>query len=737
VNQVLRRIFRSPALVGALLACLCAGLCALHRVGHELRFLERLERDTLDLRFQWRGPVPTRDATVIVALDDKTLAEMPALAERREGTARLIRAVAGYGPVAIGVDGFYTSPEQLLSEALVADVSRYLSERPGSTDPASALLRRVEAETAGDAALVAAIADAGKVVLAMHLADDRDPLPDDPALARGRYGQELLGRHQPSATERGALSLPQFNAAARALGVVTIYEDDDHTVREMLFARRVGDAVYGPLVVPLLALQQGVSQAETAYLPDARRVQIGPLRVPLTRWDGLLLNFRGPVRSFPQVSAVDVVTGRIDPAALRGKIVLMGVTYFGHDTVRTPFGGNMSGVELHATAIDTILGGDALVRSSPPLDAFTCLLSGLLVALLFAGRLRLGPGLRVGGVLVVAAADLAVAWGLFLGFQRWHGLVWPLLTVALVGGVGLALAYVGEAVQRVRLRRTFAHYLGAEVLEELLADPRLLDLGGARRELTVLFSDIRDFTGLAERLTPEELVALLNVYLTPMTEEVLVRGGYLDKYIGDAVMAVYGAPVPKPDHAARALATAAAMRVALTRLEPSLGARGIALKIGVGVNTGEMVVGNMGSRERFDYTVVGDAVNLASRLEGLTKVYGVFCVVGPQTRDAAPAGYRFRELDLVRVKGKAHPVAIHELLAGPDVVVAEYRELGLWQPALAAYRAGDFAAARAGFAAFAAANPSDLVVGLYGERLADLGDVAPPDWDGVITYQRK
>ena len=340
-------------------------------------------------------------------------------------------------------------------------------------------------------------------------------------------------------------------------------------------------------------------------------------------------------------------------------------------------------------------------------------------------------------VAAVAGAVVGLAWGLFLGADRWHGVVWPLISVALVGGVGLAMAYVGEAVQRARLRRTFAHYLGAEVLEELLADPRLLDLGGARRELTVLFSDIRDFTGLAERLTPEELVALLNVYLTPMTEEVLVRGGYLDKYIGDAVMAVYGAPVPKPDHAARALATAAAMHRALALLAPSLRARGIELRIGVGINTGEMVVGNMGSRERFDYTVVGDAVNLASRLEGLSKVYGVFCVVGPHTRRAAPAGYRFRELDLVRVKGKGQPVAIHELLAGPDGEVVDYLELGRWDVALAAFRGGDLVAARAAFAAFAAVNPADTVVSLYHERLAALGDVAPPGWDGVMTFHSK
>jgi len=736
VSDALRRWTRSPARIGVLLACLCAALCAMHRAGRGLRFLESLERETLDLRFKWRGPIAPGAAAVIVALDDKTLREAPELIERREGAARLIAAVASYGPAAIGVDGFYTAEERLLAPDLVADIRAFLSDRSGADEPATALLRRVEAETNGDAKLVAEIAAAGTVVLAMHLADDREPLPDDPALARGRYGQEVIGAHRPAEARTGVLSLPRFNAAARALGVVTIYEDDDHTVREMLFARRVGDAVYMPLVVPLLALYQGATAAEVAYVSDARRVQIGGLRVPLSAWDSLLLNFRGPAGSFPQVSAADVLAGRVDPALLRGKIVLIGVTYFGHDTTRTPFGAGVPGVELHATAIDTILAGDALVRASALVEALACLLSGLLVALLFAAPLKLGAGARIAGVLAVAAADIGLAWGLFLGADRWHGVVWPLLSVALVGSVGLAIAYVGEAVQRVRLRRTFAHYLGAEVLEELLADPSLMNLGGARRELTVLFSDIRDFTGLAERLSPEELVALLNVYLTPMTEEVLVRGGYLDKYIGDAVMAVYGAPVPKPDHATRALATATAMHAALGRLEPSLRARGIDLRIGVGVNTGEMVVGNMGSRERFAYTVVGDAVNLASRLEGLTKVYGVFCVVGPQTR-AAAAAYRFRELDLVRVKGKGQPVAIHELLGGPDGDVVGYHELGRWDAALAAFRSGDLGGARRDFAAFAATNPGEPVVAIYLQRLAALGEVAPPGWDGVMTFHNK
>lgn len=730
-----RRLLRSPAVIGAVLTCVCVLLCALHRTGREFRFLEMLERATLDQRFVWRGVKAPGEEVVIVALDDRTVAKDPSLIEKRAGAAAVIAATARLGPAAIGVDGFYSDAEEILSPSLIAEIDSYMSARTGQDGPAEALLRRTQAETHGDEVLARAIAEAGNVVLAMHLESGRKKLPPDPALLKGTYGQVVVGGRAPLAADGGVVSLPMFNQAARALGVVTVYEDEDHTVREMLFARRVGESVFMPLVMPLLALYQGVGRGELAYVADGPRVQVGALKVPLTGQDSLLLNFRGPPGTFKTVSAIDVVEGKVAPELLRGKIALIGVTYFGHDTTRTAFGGGVPGVELHATAIDTIVAGDAIRRVSALHEALACLLSGLLVVVLFAARL--GPILRVGGVLLVVAADVGAAWLMFSRWHLWHGLVWPVLTTLVVAATLLAMAYVGEAVQRVRLRRSFAHYVGADVLEEMLADPALVHLGGARRELTVLFSDIRDFTALSERLSPEELVQLLNVYLTPMTEAVLLRGGYLDKYIGDAVMAVYGAPVPKQSHAGLALATATGMCAALARLQPQLTPRGIDLRIGVGVNTGDMVVGNMGSSERFDYTVVGDAVNLASRLEGLTKVYGVFCLVGPLTRAQAPEGYRFRELDLVRVKGKGQPVAIFELLCGPETVVATRSAMERWEAGVAAYRRGAFAEARTEFAAFAAENPDDPVVRLYQERLAGLGEAAREGWEPVVNFHHK
>jgi adenylate cyclase len=219
-----------------------------------------------------------------------------------------------------------------------------------------------------------------------------------------------------------------------------------------------------------------------------------------------------------------------------------------------------------------------------------------------------------------------------------------------------------------------------------------------------------------------------------MTRAVLGERGFVDKYVGDALMAVFGAPAPTSDHPDRALGAALEMHRQLEVLRATTHA---GLDIGVGLNTGEVVAGNMGSEERFDYTVIGDAVNLASRLEGLTKRYGVFCIVGDDTRVRASAGFRFRELDLVRVKGRATPVAVHELLGGPGRTLAQHVDVDGWQQGLTAFRAGLFKDARRHFTAFSERNSSDRVARLYLERLAILGDNAPAGWDGVVDHHEK
>jgi len=712
---------------------------AAFRTGRLLPELDAVERRTLDLRFSLRGPRAPGPETVIVTYDDKTYAEEPTLYERRAGWARLVDALAARGAKAIGIDAFFTDAEQLLPPDLQRDLDAYATAHASDDSDGARLLRRVRDETTGDPQLVAAIQRAGTVVLGVHFGQ-RGGAPAttfDPSLSRAKYGQSVPGPWRPRPISSVIASLPAFNRAARALGMMTVVEDDTQTVRVQPMARALGDSVVAPLCVQLVAQWTGDGRGRIAWLGTERAVRLGERTIPLGDDDGLLLNFRGPAATFPTLSAVDVVKGRVDRAALDGKIVLVGFTHLGRDRTRSPFGPGLPGVEVHATAIDNLLRGDWLRRVPWPRDVAATLALALAVAALFWSRLGLRAYAQALATVALLGAYLAATGWAFVARGLWWSWVGPLFAVLLVGGVALTVAYAREGAQRRRIRHAFGHYLAADVIEELLANPSALALGGERRHLSVLFSDIRGFTSFSEKLAPEQLVKILNVYLTPMTRAVLESGGFLDKFIGDAVMAVFGAPVPDERHPRQSLACALRMHAELARIAPELSALGVDVEIGVGVNSGEMAVGNMGSDEHFNYTVMGDAVNLASRLEGLTRTYGVFCLVGEDARRAAGDDFRFREIDLVRVKGKARPAAIFELLGGPGRELASYRDEARFAEALAAYRAGRFAEARAGFAAFAAANPHDAVAPLYLARLDGLGETAPEGWDGVTVHSAK
>ncbi|HEX2573795.1 MAG TPA: adenylate/guanylate cyclase domain-containing protein [Polyangia bacterium] len=732
-----------PLVAGLVVALVFSALVALHRTGHELPGFESFERRTLDLRFQLRGPIPPGSEVAIVAFDDRTLEAEPALFEQRRGFARVVRAVHQAGAKAIGIDALFADPEQILPADLARDIDGYLAARPapgaGPSDTAAdGLLRRVQAEGQGDARLVEALREARNVVLGIHMGLREGRSSSDPSLSRGKYGQSVPGPYVPRTARDIAGSAPIFTAAARGLGIMTVHEDETQTLRALPLVREYQGGYFAPLSVQLLALHHGLSRATLAYLGTEHSVRIGQETVPLGDDDAILLNFRGPAGTFPTYSAIDALRGTLPPDALRGRIVLLALTHLGHDTTRTSFGPGFPGVEMHATAIDNLLRRDWLTRASWRSDTLACLALGILISFIFWPRLGLSPLLQSLGTLLLAAAYLGLSHRLFVSRGLWLCWMGPIITSVAVSTACLTFAYAREGRQRRRLRHAFAHYLADGVIQELLADPRALSLGGARRHLTVLFSDIRGFTSISERLDPEQLIKVLNTYLTPMTRAVLANGGFLDKFIGDAVMAVFGAPVPNDAHPTQALACVLRMRQELLALQPVLKAEmGIDLQIGVGVNSGDMVVGNMGSDEHFNYTVVGDAVNLSSRLEGLTKAYGVFCLVGDETRRRAAHEYSFREVDLVQVKGKAEPVAIHELLAGPGCVVANYEERQVFAEAMTAYRKGHFAEARRLFGRFAERNPGDHVAPLYLDRLAGLGDEPPPGWNGVFVHKSK
>jgi adenylate cyclase len=466
--------------------------------------------------------------------------------------------------------------------------------------------------------------------------------------------------------------------------------------------------------------------------------------IPVAERGSMLINFLGPPSDpggggpFRIISLVDVLDGTFDPGWVQDKIVLVGFTTPGVDEHPTPMTGDrrMWGVEILGSAIETILHQRFLVPAPRPVVVALILVLALLGGLFAAGERPLGMGLLALAVfgLYLIAASLLLEAGVILD------LVLPPAGLLVTFAVALADRVVFEQAEQRRIREAMARYLSPSVSRWVLADPRRLRLGGELREMTVLFSDLRSFTTRAHALPPETLVALLNDHMTEMTAIVFRHDGVLAHYAGDGLEAFWNAPMIQPDHARRACETALDMIVALGSLRRVFAAHGWAeLDMGVGLNTGTMIVGNLGSRDRLAYTAVGDPVNVASRLEGLSRQYGVHIVIGEATRRAAGDAFEYRFLDLVAVKGRAEPVHVYELVGRAGSLPPERREvLARYEHGVALYRSRRWAEATALFEELATAAPDDGPVALYRRRARELLERPPPsDWAGVWVAKEK
>jgi len=467
--------------------------------------------------------------------------------------------------------------------------------------------------------------------------------------------------------------------------------------------------------------------------------RLGRRQVPVDSLGRLLITYLGPPGRFRYYSAAHVLDGTVPEKALQDKIVLVGATAVGiYDLRVTPFSGIAPGVEIQATVIDNILQGNFL--KTPSFPQFQSLL------------VVLALGLTLGLVLPRLSATWSflitvLVLGIFLlgnyllfAYRGWQvELLYPLLQI---GGVytGVTIQrFFREERERVRIKRTFQAYVAPEVVNEILENPDKLGLGGDRRLITVLFSDIRGFTTIAETLEPEMLVELLHSFLNPMSEIIVEYGGTIDKYMGDAIMALFGAPIEKAGHPQAACRAALSMVAKLKSLsaEWQNQARPI-LDIGVGINTGEAVVGNMGSERLFDYTAVGDNVNLASRLEGLNKYYQTSILISKATADSLNGGFLLREVDFVKVKGKKDPLVVCELLAEgtPDLDLAKFLEY--FQEGRRLFLGRRWQESSQAFTAALEIRPGD-VPSLHFLELSRRYLTAPPgpSWRGIRTYAEK
>jgi len=611
-----------------------------------------LEERLVDYRLVARGggAPPHRDV-VIVAIDDRSIETVGRWPWPRKTMAELLRRIAAAQPKVVAMDIVQSEP----------------------TAGASG-----EEE---DRALAVAVEESRVVVLGYFFDFARSAGQVEPpqlrfydvAHVRDPRGWGFLPPHTPGIPALTA-NLPEISRAAADLGYFNFFPDPDGTLRHAALALRYGNEVVLPLALATLRQAFQVPARIRVGRGGVEELSVGDWHIPVDRTGALRIDYRGPARTFPHVSAMEVLAGRVEAPVLHDKIVLVGVTATAvYDLRVTPFSATFPGVELHANVIDNVLQQRFLRRPE----------ASALVEVLVMAALALGVGRVVGrargtrgalgslGFLAVYA--LASEWCL-----RSMGLLLPLfgpIAVTLLAFSGTTVQrYVWEERERRKLRRALELYLNPAAAALVAEHPERLKLGGEKVECTVLFSDVQDFTAVAERMSPESLVELLNAYLGAMTEIIFAHGGMLDKYMGDGIMAVWGVPLPQPDHAARACRAALAMEHRLAELQPDWERRGWpALRVRIGINSGPVVFGNMGSAEHLSLTVVGDHVNLASRLEGLNKVYGTRVLVTEFTVRALPEGFVVREIGTVQVKGRAQPVRVFELLAAEGEVAAGER----------------------------------------------------------------
>ena len=724
-------------------------LCVLAFLGHagklwQIPFITALDAYLYDVRVRTFMPGTTDPRIVVVDIDEKSLAELGRWPWSRNTVADMVRRLTDdYRVAVVGFDVVFAEPDDSSGLPVLEKIGRgALRDEPGYQKALAGFRKTLDYD-----AVFAETLRGRPVVLGYYFSNKEGAqrtggLPE-PVFPPGSFAG--LATRILSWEGFGANLAPLQKAAASGGHFNPLVDFDGNTRRVPLILEFQG-AYYESLSLAMVRHVLGKAELHPGVPDGANTVEWleirgegGHLHVPVDEELAALVPYRGYERSFPYVPAVDVIKGRVAPELLRDRIVLVGTTAPGLMDLRaTPVGGAYPGVEVHANLIAGMLDGS--IREKP---GFVLAID--FVQLLFFGALLtiLLPLLSPVRATLLALSSLAGLLALNVWLWTSASLVLPLAAAGVMAlllfAFNMSWGFFVESRSKRQFTELFGQYVPPELVDEMARNPESYSMEGRNEELSVLFSDIRSFTSISEGMNPKELTQLMNEYLGAMTEVIRHRRGTLDKYIGDAIMAFWGAPVADSAHARNAVLAALEMQQAVAALSAPFKARGWPeLHIGVGVNTGLMTVGDMGSPVRKAYTVMGDAVNLASRLEGITKEYGVGIVVGERTRALLP-DFACRELDRVRVKGKDEPVSIYEPWGLQAELSGERQaELTTWGAALEAYRDCRWDQADSLLQTLLQEQPGSHLYHLYRERIAALR-LAPPalPWDGVTVFKTK
>lgn len=733
---------RIPIFLGFILVALALWIQTTHlpAAAHWLNYFENAAYD-----FQLRTKLITHPLSsttlntsiVIVDIDDKSLKTEGRWPWSRTKLAALLTQLQQNGAVVVAFDMLFPEEEANMASIVLNEINKQRL----ATQPIDPLLKEIAPFFDADKKFADALKQSDAILAITFIPDD---------YGQGSIGNPLLTL---STTTEKKLSfylfkgfigdIPILQQAAKSTGFINVFADSDGIIRRVPLLIRYQNNLYPSLALEAARLYLLTDvKLMTATYGDAQRlegIKIGNHTIPTDIYSQVVIPFQGRSFTFPYFSASDVLNKKTPADAFSGKIVFVGTTAIGLSDLKATSAQNIfPGVEIQATIADGILKNNFSYRPNWSLGAelFLTGFFGILFALIFP---YLGP--RILLLLVVLIPTLLVPANNWLWAKTGIilSILLPLLLVAAIAILNIVYSYYFEVRRRERLKEMFGQYVPEKHIDEMLQSKGNYGLYGEDREMTVLFADIRGFTSISEKLSANQLKELLNEIFTPMTEIIFNHRGTIDKYIGDLIMSFWGAPLKDKHHAKNGIATALDMQKKLTELNVVLTAKDLPfIAMGIGINSGMMSVGDMGSKFRRNYTVLGDAVNLGSRVEGLTSYYGVKIIVTENT-EKHQKHFLFRQLDKVRVKGKNEGVAIYEVLCPLAEATENLKnEINLSETALSEYYQQKWSTARDLFTQLANANPDGKFYRLYLERITEFEKTPPPyDWDGVYTHTSK
>ena len=761
-----------------------------------LRIFKAIEQKSMDVRFQIRGKRDPGDEIVIVAIDEKSIKKLGRYPWPRRYVSQFVDRVTDAGARLLALDVMYAERQNVdILEAFDTLTGKYNNSQlqnyiPGGQEKEKflAALQKRRKDFDEDSKLQEsfrrAVEDNGlDIISSIEFIDEAQVRPTEytgkevsglgrellkesayfPVLVGtgGKTSKEkssdgntltilssknrkevmnnLLANYRPKRAVGVTNMIDQFAEWVTYQGFVDTNVDYSGIVRSEYMAIQYENEFYPPLGVQVSRVYKNLDYGELKLVLTEKLI-FKETEIPIDSWNRMMINYCGPASTFKYYSVCDVIDGKIPYDAFRNKIVFLGATATGlGDYIATPFSSQTPSVEKHATVTENILHEKFLIRGRG--EVFQDLLAIICISLAMGIFLPLLPSIWGG----MASASLWFGYNYyvyerFVGDGTWLNVTYPSITVIVCFSSIIMYRFMSEEKMRKGVKSAFENFMDPKVVHEILKEPENINLGGEEREVTVYFSDIEKFSSISEKLQPAELIEFLNEYLSEMTDRILDHGGFLDKYIGDAIVATFGVPLEQPDHAVKACLATIDNQQRLRELNVKFKEEGrLQIQARIGLNSGRVLVGNVGSTNRLSYTVIGDEVNLGARLEAANKYYGTYTMISERTYELAKDHIEARKLDMIRVVGKEKPVKIYELIDRKGQIQETKREvIKLYEEGLKMYRKKEWQKAIDAFREALNQDPHDGPSLTYIERCKGyIQDPPPENWDGVYVLTAK